>query len=66
MTVAVVTDEGLTSDELELINRMHSELVKFRRKNEEKWRYYDGEVNLKNMEIAVPSTMISVEASIGW
>ena len=66
MTVAVFAGDGLTDDELDLIGKMQSDLVRYRRKNAQKWRYYDGEVELKNMEIAVPSTMISVEASIGW
>ena len=66
MTVPVVMSSGLTEDEARLIGRLQSDLVKHRKKNAEKWKYYDGEVALKNMEIAIPSNMVSVEASIGW
>lgn len=66
MTSPVVLAGELTDDEVRLIARLQSDLATYRRKNVEKWRYYDGEVALKNMDIAVPSTMISVEASIGW
>ena len=66
MTTPVVLANGLTEDEALLIGQLQSDLAQYRKKNVEKWRYYDGEVELKNMDIAVPSTMISVEASIGW
>lgn len=66
MTVPVVLAGGLTDDEAILIGQMQHDLAKYRLKNAEKWKYYDGEVALKNMDIAVPSTMVSVEASIGW
>ena len=66
MTTPVVLASGLTEDEALLIGQLQSDLAQYRKKNLEKWRYYDGEVELKNMDIAVPSTMISVEASIGW
>lgn len=66
MTVPVVVAGDLTDDEARLVGRLRSDLARFRKKNGEKWKYYDGEVRLKNMDIAVPSNMISVEASIGW
>ena len=66
MTVPVVVADGLTDDEAQLIGRLQSDLASYRRKNAEKWKYYDGEVALKNMEIAIPSNMVNVDASIGW
>lgn len=66
MTVPVVMSSGLTDDEARLISRLQHDLASYRKKNVTKWRYYDGEVELKNMEIAVPSNLVNVDASIGW
>lgn len=66
MTVPVVMSSGLTEDEARLIGRLQHDLASYRKKNATKWRYYDGEVELKNMEIAVPSNLVNVDASIGW
>lgn len=65
MTAPVVSG-FLTDEESALISQMQSDLVRYRKTNQVKWEYYDGEAALKNMGIAVPTAMINVEAVIGW
>ena len=62
----VVTADGLSEDETQLVGLLQAELDGFRQVNRRKWEYYDGEAALKNIGIAVPSAMINVEAVIGW
>lgn len=40
--------------------------MKHQPSNVEKWQYYDEEQAMKNMGIAIPESMLNVEAVVGW
>ena len=56
----------LSERESAVIGKLSGVLASIRPKNAEKWSYYDGEMTLKNIGIAIPEVMVNIEAVIGW
>ena len=59
-------DEQFDKNEQIIIQRLTSKLVKHQPPNVEKWQYYDEKQAMKNMGIAIPESMLNVEAVVGW
>ena len=55
-------------EELEggLFGRLQAQLRVHRPKNQRQWRFYDGKEAVKNLGIAIPHSMVGVEAVMGW
>lgn len=56
----------LTDIEIGELNRLVGGLQHYRRVNRSKWAYYDGEAGVKNMGIAIPSSMVNITAILAW
>lgn len=59
-------DVHFDQDEQMIVQRLTSKLVKHQVPNVEKWQYYDEKQAMKNMGIAIPESMLNVEAVVGW
>lgn len=59
-------DVHFDRDEQMIVQRLTSKLVKHQVPNVEKWQYYDEKQAMKNMGIAIPESMLNVEAVVGW
>lgn len=58
---------SLWRDELHLaVSTLERDLVGYQRPNGEKWAYYDAEIAMKNIGVAVPESMVNVEVVLGW
>lgn len=57
---------SLTDEEEVLFGRMAGELHQFQARNTRQWKYYDGEIGVKNMGIAIPPSLHNIEADLGW
>lgn len=62
----ITFDDSLLDDEREEITTLSEQLIRVQFANVQKWKYYDGEAGIKNIGIAIPGSMINVEAVIGW
>lgn len=49
-----------------LFGRLQAQLRVHRPKNQRQWRFYDGKEAVKNLGIAIPHSMVGVEAVMGW
>lgn len=59
-------DKHFNKDEQIIVQRLASKLHKHQVPNVEKWQYYDEKQAIKNMGIAIPESMLNVEAVVGW
>lgn len=59
-------DVHFDQDEQMIVQRLTSKLVKHQVPNVEKWQYYDEKQAMNNMGIAIPESMLNVEAVVGW
>lgn len=57
---------GMTDEEAALSAKLAGQLAGYKFRNSRQWKYYDGEIHLKNIGIALPDTMVDVEAVLGW
>lgn len=49
-----------------LFGRLQAQLQRHRPKNQRQWRFYDGKEAVKNLGIAIPHSMVGIEAVMGW
>lgn len=59
-------DKHFNKDEQIIVQRLATKLAKHQKPNVEKWQYYDEKQAMKNMGIAIPESMLNVEAVVGW
>lgn len=56
----------LSESERTVLGKLQAKLGKHQRSNTIKWRYYDGELEDKNLGIAVPQSHDNIKAVVGW
>lgn len=61
-----MTDQPFNKTELQVVQRLTTRLMRHQVSNVEKWQYYDEKQAMKNMGIAIPESMLNVEAVVGW
>lgn len=49
-----------------VVSRLQAKLHRHALANQTKWDYYDGEAGLKNLGIAIPESLVNVQAVVGW
>ncbi|AKE41099.1 Phage portal protein, SPP1 Gp6 [Corynebacterium kutscheri] len=57
---------SLLESEKAIIGKLLQNLLRYDAKNTRQWGYYDGEIDIKNIGIAIPHALQNVEAILGW
>ena len=62
----VVSDSRLTDFEQSVLGRLAQRLHPLARRNRRLWDYFDGKAGVRNMGIAIPESLLNVDAVVGW
>ena len=66
MTVALAAEDRLDEDERAQIGELSTKLHRHQYSNANKFQYYDGEIGVDNIGIAIPQSMVNVKAVLAW
>src|SRR5690606_9754493 len=66
MTVSLSTAQGLSQDEIDVIEALKSRLTANKRRNDLRKAYYEAEEVVQQLGIAIPPSLRDVQTVVGW